>query len=171
MGFVGKPAAVVKKIIVEPINSATRYTYLTDIDVQLGDLVSLPKGEKGAFVGMVVALDSDYKGPCKKILKKLPRLKITWSKDNFWKAAQFKLVKTCTDELCQLDFDSHHGAWEAYETIHAIQYYSTWRVPVEDLNILEKTKKQILASWFTKIEDVYDDVKKAKYADQQEEYA
>jgi primosomal protein N' len=167
MGLVGKPAVSSKKIIVEPLNANSRYTYSTDIAVEIGDLVSLPRGEKEAFVGMVVALGSDYKGPCKKILRKLPKLEISFNKDSFWKAAQFKLIKTCTDELCQLDFSSHHGAWQAYETIHAIQYYSTWRVDSDKLKIMEKTKKQILSSWFEKIEDVYSDISSAKYEDAQ----
>jgi hypothetical protein len=32
---------------------------------------------------------------------------------------------------------------------------------------MEKTKKQILSSWFEKIEDVYSDISSAKYEDAQ----
>ena len=51
-------------------SGAKSYTYETDLDVKVGDRVSLPsKYAGGRWVGEVTALTSAYTGPCKRILE------------------------------------------------------------------------------------------------------
>ena len=49
-----------------------RYTYLTDLELAVGDEVVLPPGKSGAeWQGTVTALGSPYSGPCKRVLRKV----------------------------------------------------------------------------------------------------
>ena len=54
----------------------SNYTYETDLDLKVGDKVVLPtayylRDVKGqTFVGEITALQSNYNGPCEKIIKK-----------------------------------------------------------------------------------------------------
>ena len=45
-----------------------RYTYETDLDVEVGDEVLLPDSGTGQWVGTVTSLTSDYQGRCRRIV-------------------------------------------------------------------------------------------------------
>lgn len=46
-----------------------RYTYETDLEVEVGDEVLLPAGWSGKWVGRVTATSSEYAGPCERIVR------------------------------------------------------------------------------------------------------
>lgn len=49
-----------------------QWTYETDLDLQVGDVVELPPGRSEEnWVGTVTALQSHYDGPCKQVIRKL----------------------------------------------------------------------------------------------------
>ena len=55
-----------KKVVVNG-----KYTYETDIDVQIGDIVLLPSAgwlDKQPWQGTITALNSTYTGECRKII-------------------------------------------------------------------------------------------------------
>jgi len=69
-----KPKSVSTKLLRVVVG---RYTYETDLDLKIGDRVLLPTVEWLARVqgptweGVVTALESDYDGPCKRIIAKI----------------------------------------------------------------------------------------------------
>lgn len=49
---------------------SNKYTYETDLDVEIGTEVKLPGANgKSSWKGVVTALESTYEGPCKRILE------------------------------------------------------------------------------------------------------
>lgn len=50
-----------------------RYTYETDLELEVGDEVLLPASWSGEWIGRVTALSSDYGGPCKRIVRVVRR--------------------------------------------------------------------------------------------------
>lgn len=61
----------IKRIVVN-----NRYTYETDLDVKVGDLVEVPgTGDGSHWAGRVTSLDSAYLGECKKVIGIVPQPK------------------------------------------------------------------------------------------------
>ena len=81
-----------------------RYTYETELEVEVGDEVLLPAGWSGERVATVTATSAEYSGPCKRIVRVVRKRKDAEQRNaaltavpitGFRPGATFEMVAPC----------------------------------------------------------------------------